>query len=224
MVWLVPCVSGRGRVVYAQDFGCNDSTDAVISTDSLRECRYRQLMTEASYSGSCAVRKVAFRNGRARGGSQWYRQDDHTYEGDVERGCFLQVDCGLVNELFYEFDVRGVGVGERIEVSLWVVNLYTGYQKAEFERCNWRMSDPELDLILFDEGGKELVRFGIGPVVADERLGGRDDYRYSARWSRYVFEYVVRRRTGVIRVAIGNRTTVSPGNDLGLDDIVVRVY
>lgn len=214
----------RGRVVYYQDFGCNDTADAPVSAVPVKECIYPQLTAEASFSGCYAVRKRAFYNGVDGGASQWYAQTDHTHPNDSSRGCFLQVDCGLQNELFYTFIVKGIPPDTHLQISLWVVNLYTAYQKTCFEREHWEVNEPDLDFIVFSADDTELARYRIGPLKADPALPEALDYRYSAEWVNYVLDFILETETPYLLFAIGNRTTTSPGNDLGIDDISVTVY
>lgn len=214
----------RGRVIYYQDFGCNDTADAIVSTVPIKECIYPQVIADASFSGCYAVRKKALYNGVDGGESQWYAQTDHTHPNDSSRGCFLQVDCGLHNELFYTFAVTGVPKGTRLQISLWLVNLYTAYQKVCFEEEHWEVTEPDLDFIIFAADDVELARFRIGPLHADPELADFEDYRCSSEWVNYILDFTLEVETPYLFFAIGNRTTDSPGNDLGIDDISVVAY
>lgn len=213
-------VSGQGRVVYHQDFGCNDTADAEISAIPLKECHYPQNTADVSYCGSYAVRKRAFVNNNRHGDSQWYAQTDHTHP-DPDRGCFLQVDCGLEHSLFYTFVVTGVPVGAVLDISLWVANLYTHYQKQAFQAKNWNIDDPDLDLLVFAADDTELQRFRIGSIAPDSALTGRADFTKSAAWVHYSFSFTLAVQTPYLMFALGNRTVSSPGNDFAIDDILV---
>lgn len=214
----------RKRLVYFQDFGCNDSVDAIISDMPVDECIYPQLTTDGSYSRCYAVRKIAYYNARRTGGSQWYRQIDHTFPSDSARGCFLQVDCGYEREYFYKFQVENIRKGRHVEISLWVVNLYTAYQKKSFEMVNWPLYDPDFDLVVYADDGSEVARFRIGPIPADEALQKKCDFMKSASWQQFSFNFDVKIHTASLWFYIGNRVISSPGNDVGFDDIAVFVY
>ena len=213
----------QGRVVYFQDFGCNDTADAIVSTTPIEECIYTQNTTETSYCATYAVRKQAFVNTDRYGNSQWYAQTDHTHLGDKERGCFLQVDCGLEHQLFYSFYVGKIPVGATLDISLWVVNLYTYYQKKKFEENKWKLQNPTLDLIIFEDQGEELKRFTVGPILADSTLAAPNDFTKSATWEQYRFSYTIESDYPYLFIALGNQVITSPGNDIGIDDIQVVV-
>lgn len=221
-----------GQVLYRQDFGGNSVRDDSISVRRFRDCLYRQIYTEEGGSevGTFSVRKRAFYNGNAEGSllptaSQWYAQADHTHPGDYTRGYFLQVDGSLENDLFYSFRVTGVHPGSRVEISMWVVNLYTNFQRRLFEERKWPVQMPDIDLIVLSRPdiNAEIARFRIGPVPFDEVLHGHTDYDCSATWLRYTAELEVPAHVNTLYICLGNRVTGSPGNDFGIDDIEVRV-
>lgn len=212
----------EGRVVYFQDFGCNDVDSPIISTLPIKECQLPQVLLDGSFSGSYAVRKRAFVNNNRHGESQWYAQIDHTHPEHPDVGCFLQVDGSLDHQIFYTFVIADVPNGAQLEISLWTVNLYTAYQKENFQKTNWPIDDPDLDLIIFDAAEKELARYRIGPLLPDSTLTAPTDFVHSARWQNHTFDFRLTTTTPYLIFAIGNRTVSSPGNDFGIDDIVVK--
>lgn len=211
------------RILYSQDFGGNSFNDTVISQLSVPECLYPQNKDNSSFAGSYSVRKVGFFNGDSGKVSQWYRQSDHTYDGDCSRGYFLQVDGGLEHEIFYSFLVKNVPSGETLVFSIWVVNCYTAWQKRIFETEHWPVQDPDIDLLVLTESDTEITRFRIGPVEVDEVLCGATDYECSAEWHNYSFSFTVPDDVRSVRFSLGNRGIGSPGNDFGIDDILVYV-
>lgn len=222
----------RGQVVYRQDFGGNRVKDDSISRKVFRDCKYRQVFRndDGSEVGFFSVRKKAFYNGDRTGvleptASQWYAQDDHTYPNDYTRGYFLQVDGSLETDLFYSFRVSGFHEGDSVEISLWVVNLFTQYTKYYLENIKHMfVAMPDIDLLVFDRPAltAEIARFRIGPVPFSSYLYGHTDYECSNEWMQYKFGFRVP-KDGTLWFVFGNRQVFSPGNDFGIDDIVVKI-
>ena len=221
-----------GQVVYKQDFGGNKVKDDSISRKVFKDCKYRQIFRndDGSEVGYFSVRKKAFYNGDRTGvlestPSQWYAQDDHTYPNDYKRGYFLQVDGSLEQDLFYSFRVKGFQAGDSVEISLWVVNIFTQYAKYYLENVkHFVIAKPDLDLLVFDrpELSAEIARFRIGPLPFSSYLYGHTDYECSNEWVQYKFGFRVP-KDGTLWFVFGNRQTGSPGNDFGIDDIVVKI-
>lgn len=220
------------QIVYRQDFGGNSKKDPRISLARFSDCRYRQIFTEEGGSevGTFSVRKLAFYNGNVEGSlmptaSQWYAQGDHTHPGDTTRGYFLQVDGSLETDLFYSFRVQGLKPGSLLEYSMWVVNLYTNFQRELFESKKWAVQEPDIDLIVLTRPdlSAEICRFRIGPIAFDDVLHGHTDYDCSAEWVRYTAEIEVPAHVTTLYFLLGNRVTGSPGNDFGIDDIEIKV-
>lgn len=223
LICLCPLLAiAQARVVYYQDFGGNDVSDTVISQNPVPECLYMQNTDNSSSSGSYAVRKEGFFNGH-NGVSQWYRQSDHTHDGDYSRGYFLQVDGGLERNIFYTFVVNNLPSDATVTVTLWVVNCYCAWQKQAFEAEHWPVQDPDIDLLITTANNHEVARFRIGPVAVDAELQGKSDFECSARWHPYSFSFTVPANEPTLRFSLGNRGIGSPGNDFGIDDITVSV-
>lgn len=219
------------QVVYRQDFGGNKAKDDSIMRKAFRSCKYRQIFNDRNGSevGTFSVRKKAFFNGDRIGDpntfrSQWYAQDDHTFPNDYTKGYFLQIDGSLEKDLFYSFRVLGFHAGDSVVISLWVANIYTQYQKYCFSRKNWEPYEPDIDLLVFDrpELEAEIARFRIGPVPFSSYLYGHTDHECSNEWIKYEFGFRVP-TNGPLIFVFGNRQVGSPGNDFGIDDIVVKI-
>lgn len=234
LLLLMMSLSLSGQVVYRQDFGGNKVKDDSISRKVFRDCKYKQVFADVngkdgSEVGTFSVRKKAFYNGNRTGvfeatPSQWYAQDDHTYPNDYKRGYFLQVDGSLEKDLFYSFKVQGFHAGDSVEVSLWVVNIYTQYQRYCYATKHWEPSEPDIDLLVFNrpELAAEIARFRIGPVPFSPYLYGHTDYECSNEWMQYKFGFRVP-KDGTLWFVFGNRQIGSPGNDFGIDDIVIKI-
>lgn len=229
---LALAVGLQAQVIYRQDFGGNKPTDDSISTVIFKDCKYRQVFNndDGSECGTFSIRKKAFYNGTKSAylkgtPSQWYAQDDHTYPKDYARGYFLQVDGSLENDIFYMMKVNGLHPGDSIEISFWVTNIYTSYQKYLFEEKHWPVAMPDIDVIVLNKPNleSEIGRFRMGPVPFSERLRGHTDYECSNDWINYKFRMRLPAQTTVLYIGLGNRQTGSPGNDFGIDDISVRV-
>lgn len=222
----------NAQVVYRQDFGGNKVKDDSISRKVFRDCKYRQVFRndDGSEVGFFSIRKKAFYNGDRTGvlaptPSQWYAQDDHTYPNDYTRGYFLQVDGSLENDLFYSFRVKGFHAGDSVEISLWVVNIFAQYAKYYLENIkHFKIAEPDLDLLVFDGPSldAEIARFRVGPMPFSEVLNKPKDYEKSNVWVQYKFGFRVP-KDGALWFVFGNRQTGSPGNDFGIDDIVVKI-
>ena len=209
------------QVIFYEDFGGNDINDSEICTTPLKGCFYEHITDEESHSGSYSLRKIAFFNGNRSTRSQWYSQSDHTYDKDYTRGYFLQIDGSLIKEPFYIFNVDKIPSHSTLEFSIWVVNCYTAYQKEWFEEHFWKVQEPDFDIIIFDEKGKEIARHHVGPIKSDKTLYRIDDYTCSAKWEEITFEFTTTDISS-IRVMFFNTGIRSPGNDYGIDDI--RIY
>lgn len=221
----------NAQVVYRQDFGGNKVKDDSILRKVFKDCKYKQIFRDKDGSevGTFSVRKKAFFNGDKIGDpktfrSQWYAQDDHTYPNNYTKGYFLQVDGSLEKDLFYSFRVSGFHEGDSVVISLWVANIYTQYQKYCFTSKHWEPYEPDIDLLVFNRPNldAEIARFRIGPVPFSSYLYGHTDHQCSNEWIQYTFGFRVP-RDGTLWFVLGNRQVGSPGNDFGIDDIVVKI-
>ena len=224
-------LSLKGQILFKQDFGGNNVSDDSISQRIFKQCKYHQIFTndDGSEIGTFSIRKKAFYNGNRVNGmsatdSQWFSQDDHTYPNDYTRGYFLQVDGSLENDLFYSFRIQRLRPGATIEFSAWFVNLYTPYQRFVYEERHKPVALPDIDLIVLTapDIDAEVARFRIGPLPYDTTLQERFDYLKSSTWINYKFQMKVPEGTTTLYFVFGNRAAASPGDDFGIDDIVVK--
>ena len=74
------------RQVFLEDFGGNEATDPAVSPSGIPGVvNYRYNKNSESYSGYYSVRKSRYH-------SSWHYMDDHTVEGDRERGYLMYVE------------------------------------------------------------------------------------------------------------------------------------
>lgn len=210
----------KKEIIYFEDFKGNDIEDAEVCQEPLIGCFYEHITENESHSGSYSLRKIAFFNGNHNTRSQWYAQSDHTFDKDYTKGYFLQIDGGLVKDIFYMFNVNDIPSNSTLTFSLWVVNCYTTYQKKWFEEHFWKVQDPTFDIIILDDKGKEIASHCVGPLKSDETLYRIDDYTCSAKWQEVTFDFNTADITS-IRVIFFNTGIRSPGNDFGIDDISI---
>ncbi|MCQ2338763.1 MAG: hypothetical protein MJ001_07585 [Paludibacteraceae bacterium] len=231
LLMAVVSLSLEGQILFRQDFGGNRVSDDSISQRIFRQCKYRQIFSndDGSEVGTFSLRKKAFYNGNRVSGmkatdSQWFAQDDHTYPNDYTRGYFLQVDGSLENDLFYSFRIQHLRPGATIEFSAWFANLYTPYQRFVWEERHKPVALPDIDLIVLSAPDLdfEVARFSIGPIPYDTTLQEKNDYLKSSQWINYKFRIKVPDGTTTLYFVFGNRAAASPGDDFGIDDIVVK--
>lgn len=230
----------QGRLLFREDFGGNDSADARISqqpVESMSE-EYRQVDTDSwptmapnkylvTKSGYCNG-DTSVNNPKGEGArfSQWFIQDDHTYENDYQRGYLLEIDGHSINpDVFYSVKLNDICVGTRLAFSAWAVNVMTAFTVKKLEDDNTYVTFPNLLFAIYDDEQDTIIAQTATGFLPCDTIGNVDStlnlWNKSAQWHQYGFDFLVPEGVSALRMSILNNTGASVGNDFALDDIEI---
>jgi hypothetical protein len=191
-----------GTLLYREDFGGNNSSDADIATTDLPNgiTTYTFVSTTSVSDGQYTLTK------HFTGTSWWYDFDDHTIAG-TDRGYFMLVNASHDPGLFYTTTITGLCANLNLYFSVWVGNLvppspsYSSYIKP---KLRFELRDPNSNLLLASQSTGDI------PIAAA-----------ASTWTQYGISFNTGSNTSV-KLMIYNDAPGGNGNDLVLDDIEIR--
>ena len=219
------------RVLYKEDFGGNDSTDAAYRAAPLP---YVSGLTyggnDCRGSGRYAVHKRGTANG-----TQWHDQDDHTYPDNYERGYFMQVDGNQSKTaVFFRDTLRGLCPSATVRFSAWVCNVLTmGTNEGTRPGFYHNYMQANLSFIFKNPNNDDLLaKFDTGDVPWDSisyfnyyQNVGPQEWTVPAQWIPYGYNLTLPAGVTDVVFEIQNNILVSKsyGNDFALDDIEISL-
>ena len=195
------------RLVFLEDFGGNEATDPAVSPSGIPGVvNYRYNKNSESYSGYYSVRKSRYH-------SSWHYMDDHTVEGDRERGYLMYVDADD-KEVFYIKDLD-IGCSRDLTFSVWAINVNTYQQTHD----NW--AKPILEFKVTDYyTGDTLILKQTGEIHVDKVNVSASE---SATWIHYTAKGTIPKGVNKIHFEMLTKQHAYLGGDFAIDDIEIFV-
>ena len=195
------------RLVFLEDFGGNEATDPAVSPSGIPGVvNYRYNKNSESYSGYYSVRKSRYH-------SSWHYMDDHTIEGDRERGYLMYVDADD-KEVFYIKDLD-IGCSRDLTFSVWAINVNTYQQTHD----NW--AKPILEFKVTDYyTGDTLILKQTGEIHVDKVNVSASE---SATWIHYTAKGTIPKGVNKIHFEMLTKQHAYLGGDFAIDDIEIFV-
>ena len=195
------------RLVFLEDFGGNEATDPAVSPSGIPGVvNYRYNKNSESYSGYYSVRKSRYH-------SSWHYMDDHTIEGDRERGYLMYVDADD-KEVFYIKDLD-IGCSRDLTFSVWAINVNTYQQTHD----NW--AKPILEFKGTDYyTGDTLILKQTGEIHVDKVNVSASE---SATWIHYTAKGTIPKGVSKIHFEMLTKQHAYLGGDFAIDDIEIFV-
>ena len=195
------------RLVFLEDFGGNEATDPAVSPSGIPGVvNYRYNKNSESYSGYYSVRKSRYH-------SSWHYMDDHTIEGDRERGYLMYVDADD-KEVFYIKDLD-IGCSRDLTFSVWAINVNTYQQTHD----NW--AKPILEFKVTDYyTGDTLILKQTGEIHVDKVNVSASE---SATWIHYTAKGTIPKGVSKIHFEMLTKQHAYLGGDFAIDDIEIFV-
>ncbi len=150
--------------------------------------------------------------GDANGGNciKWdWRAQDHTGDG----GWFMAVNGApssnpQYSRIFYRIEDITVCPGTEYQFGAWVINLLPGTSPAALPG-----SEPDISFVVKSSNGQ------IDTIARSGKIG----YQNTPEWKAVTGTFTAAAGVTSVTLEVVNSTTVAAGNDLGLDDISLRV-
>lgn len=195
------------RLVFLEDFGGNETTDPAVSPSGIPGVvNYRYNNKSESYSGYYSVRKSRYH-------SSWHYMDDHTIEGDRERGYLMYVDADD-KEVFYIKDLD-IGCSRDLTFGVWAINVNTYQQTYD----NW--AKPILEFKVTDYyTGDTLILKQTGEIHVDKVNVSASE---SATWIHYTAKGTIPKGVNKIHFEMLTKQHAYLGGDFAVDDIEIYV-
>ncbi len=195
------------RLVFLEDFGGNEATDPAVSPSGTPGVvNYRYNKASESYSGYYSVRKSRYHG-------SWHYMDDHTIEGDRERGYLMYVDADN-KEVFYIKDLD-IGCSRDLTFGVWAINVNT-YQQTH---NNW--AKPILEFKVTDYyTGDTLILKQTGEIHVDKVNVSASE---SATWIHYTAKGTIPKGVNKIHFEMLTKQHQYLGGDFAIDDIEIFV-
>ena len=195
------------RLVFLEDFGGNEATDPAVSPSGTPGVvNYRYNKNSESYSGYYSVRKSRYH-------SSWHYMDDHTVEGDRERGYLMYVDADD-KEVFYIKDLD-IGCSRDLTFGVWAINVNTYQQTHD----NW--AKPILEFKVTDYyTGDTLILKQTGEIHVDKVNVSASE---SATWIHYTAKGTIPKGVNKIHFEMLTKQHAYLGGDFAIDDIEIFV-
>lgn len=239
----------RGTLLFKEDFGGNDESDSIVSTEPVPGMSYRLitgLETGAAggsmSSGRYLVTKRGYRNSSDRNYSQWHIMDDHTFDEGFtvldttvfpdripQKGYFMEIDGDAnTRKAFYKTTLRGLCAGTKLSFSAYIANVVgywqiQGWEMCGFPRLRFEIKDPLTN--------NNIATYDTGDIQPDWSFKGEDGkmvvsnaWKWSAHWQHVGMTFDVPEGIDSVELAIyNNYDSGCAGNDFALDDIEVRL-
>ena len=195
------------RLVFLEDFGGNEATDPAVSPSGIPGVvNYRYNKNSESYSGYYSVRKSRYH-------SSWHYMDDHTIEGDRERGYLMYVDADD-KEVFYIKDLD-IGCSRDLTFSVWAINVNT------YQQTHDKWAKPILEFKVTDYyTGDTLILKQTGEIHVDKVNVSASE---SATWIHYTAKGTIPKGVSKIHFEMQTKQHAYLGGDFAIDDIEIFV-
>lgn len=202
----------NGTLLFREDFGGNNSTDTLFtaiplksgSTDLVHQPGYPVATTDSTYSsgrtGCYDIRKSGYeRMDGAEHYSYWFWNfTDHTYEGDAEKGYFMQIDATSQPTSLYATTVEGLCGGSNLYFSFWAHPVFN----SGLSIFMMSVKSPTGELL-------EQQEVAISTQI-DE-------------WQQYgMYFHVPNDVTSLVFEIYSEGENIGPDNDFALDDVEIR--
>ena len=198
-------------ILFKEDFGGNNPTDALYSENGLKEglCTLPcagdcpLALNDYMQTGCYALLKEAYRRQPGYKASHiyegWYADfDDETYLGDVQRGYFMSIDMASKPTTFYQREINDLCENTNLSLSMSARPLYAS-------------DNTILYMSVEDMTGNPLTE--RTEVVIDKTVN---------EWQEYSVTFSVPQGASSVVFKIYSEGG-HQGNDFALDDIIVRL-
>ena len=198
-------------ILFKEDFGGNNPTDALYSENGLKEglCTLPcagdcpLALNDYMQTGCYALLKEAYRRQPGYKASHiyegWYADfDDETYLGDVQRGYFMSIDMASKPTTFYQREINDLCENTNLSLSMSARPLYAS-------------DNTILYISVEDMTGNPLTE--RTEVVIDKTVN---------EWQEYSVTFSVPQGASSVVFKIYSEGG-HQGNDFALDDIIVRL-
>ena len=195
------------RLVFLEDFGGNETTDPGVSPSGTPGVvNYTYNTASQSYSGHYSIRKSRYH-------SSWHYMDDHTLEGDRERGYLMYVDADD-KEVFYIKDLD-IGCSRDLTFGVWAINVNTYQQTGD----SW--AKPILEFKVTDYyTGDTLILKQTGEIHVEKVNVSASE---SATWIHYTAKGTIPKGVNKIHFEMLTKQHAYLGGDFAVDDIEIFV-
>jgi len=196
----------NGTLLFREDFdkygdGLNPNSPR-LSTEPLPEGRttYQFYNEDDPNDGQYALAKNTI-GGRF----EWSIYDDNTSPNDNLTGRFMLVNADYVPGVFYRHQIENLCSGSELYFSVMVANCH----------INWIERDPNLTFSVLNAlTNEEITFYNTGDIPLATK---------PSDWKRYGFRFILPENVNAIKLEIRNNAAGGSGNDLGIDDIEIRL-
>ena len=198
-------------ILFKEDFGGNNPTDALYSENGLKEglCTLPcagdcpLALNDYMQTGCYALLKEAYRRQPGYRSNHiyegWYADfDDETYLGDIQRGYFMSIDMASKPTTFYQREINDLCENTNLSLSMSARPLYAS-------------DNTILYMSVEDMSGNPLTE--RTEVVIDKTVN---------EWKEYSVTFSVPQGASSVMFKIYSEGG-HQGNDFALDDIIVRL-
>jgi hypothetical protein len=200
--------AATGTVLFREDFdgygnGLNPTTSQ-YSTGALPAgiTTYNFSSTSSIPDGSYALAKKSENSG------DWYIYDDYTHPNNPSVGRFMLVNADYTPKVFYKQELQNLCEASQLYFSTMIANCHSYNSSNPFIK-------PDLTFILYNSQ--------TNAVVAIFSTGNIPDCSVYTDWRQWGFTFTVPANINSILLEIKNNAPGGWGNDLGLDNIEIRL-
>jgi len=193
----VDCSNG-GTLLFKEDFGGNLTTDPPIRQTPLPGDVSQMNHCLTNFGSGCYTIVKNARDAY----SSFHNLGDHTNPGNTNRGYLMVIDPanGDINKILYQTDIDGLCSGVTLSFSAWVMSLSPSATTPKIM----------MQIVNKDDGSEIYATKTI--TIPNEN-----------RWRQEKFNFVMPDNITGITFKIINKENSTAGNDLGLDDIEIRL-
>ncbi|WP_166387803.1 T9SS type A sorting domain-containing protein [Polaribacter sp. 11A2H] len=209
-----------GTPLLNEDFGVGNATTSTrLSGGATTDYRYLELKNPRSNDISRDLQDDLYAvfnnipNSSSWADRQWQTLGDHT-GGSLTPTAdnMLMVNAGTTPDVIYQKTIKGVTAGALLDVSFWVLNLDVDNNVND----NPLRVLPNIQIELWQNGKLLGPSVNTGNIVR-EKAGSKDAWKYYGTNAP-----LTTLNNSDITVVIRNNTKAIFGNDLAIDDIIVR--
>ncbi len=201
-----------GRLLASVDFGSYNDNNSFCTSTPLGTSITTYNFADVAYDGNYAI--CTYTGALS---DYWYTvTPDHTTR-DFYNGRYMIVNADYTPGTFYTIPIDGLCPGTKLYFSAWIGNLMNPNGKAftSGSRNINEFSDPNLLFELKDAvTGTVLAQFTTGNIP---KVNSKAEF-----WKQYGFTFTTESSSSVI-LTLKNNFKGGNGNDLGLDDIQIRL-
>ncbi|MCL7765026.1 hypothetical protein MPF19_16505, partial [Polaribacter sp. Z014] len=209
-----------GTPLLYENFGSSNATTSTpLSNDIITNYTYKELKNPRSNDYSRDLQDDLYAvfnnipNSASWANDRWQTVGDHT-SGSLKptNDNMLMVNAGKTLDIIYKKTIKGVTAGALLDVSFWVLNL----------DVDNNLNDdplrvlPNIQIELWQNGKLLGPSVNTGNIVR-EKAGSKDAWKYYGTNAP-----LTTLNNSDITVVIRNNTKATFGNDLAIDDIIVR--